>query len=141
MMKYLKLCRRDRSYCTSTCTFLTKLFKAALQGEGNKVKQLITTYRTEHNMPPQEVLLQFKDGHRWTAHHKNAKFLVEAGTDCSMILPGGVTIFHMAEQQISTWLENWLQCWRAMIRLHRTIANARMMKERLRWISQPKRAI
>lgn len=49
--------------------FLTKLFEAALQGEGEKVKQLVTKYSTEHNVPPHEVLSQFKDGHRRTALH------------------------------------------------------------------------
>jgi ankyrin repeat protein len=50
-------------------SFLTKLFEAALRGEGEQVKKLVTTYSTEHNVPPQEVLSQFKDGSRRTALH------------------------------------------------------------------------
>jgi ankyrin repeat protein len=50
-------------------SFLTKLFEAALRGEGEQVKKLVTTYSAEHNVPPQEVLLQFKDGSQRTALH------------------------------------------------------------------------
>jgi len=49
--------------------FLTKMFEAAWNGEGAKVKQLVEDYSTKHNIPPSEVLSQFQDGQGRTALH------------------------------------------------------------------------
>ena len=75
---------RDKATCTNNTemtpemqnaairkerAFLASLLEAAIAGKGETVKNLVQEYSDKHNVPPEEVLSQFKDGQGRTALH------------------------------------------------------------------------